>query len=108
MLQAHKLHCFRVSPQILALFLTRANRRAGIENPVFVDWEIQDPRLLVRLQSSLSPLILANVIDRLYTRKLWEKVHHHSQAKIKARTRQLHSKLRNTKVFLQNSSVLLC
>lgn len=96
-LRAHKLHRFCVSPEVPTRYLTDADRLADIENPAYVEWELQDQLLLAWLQSSLSPSILAKVIGCRYTFQLWEKIHQHSHAKTKAQARQLRAELHNTK-----------
>lgn len=45
-LRAHKLHRYCVSPQIPPRYIDEPSRIAGIENPEYVEWELQDQLLL--------------------------------------------------------------
>lgn len=92
----------KIPPQ----FLNNEDRVAGIENPAYTEWELQEQLLLAQLQSSLSPTILAKVIDCRFTWQLWEKVHHHSHTKIKAQARQLKSKLKHKERHKHHRGVL--
>lgn len=76
-------------------FLNNEDRATGIDNPAYTEWELREQLLLARLQSSLSPTVLAKVIGCRFTWQLWEKVHHYLHAKIKAQARQLKSELKH-------------
>lgn len=96
-LRAHKLHRYCVAPQVPPRYIDEQHRIADIENPAYIEWELQDQLLLAWLQSSLSPPILAKVIGCRYSFELWEKIHRHSLAKTKAQARQLRADLLNIK-----------
>lgn len=65
------------------------------ENPAYPTWEYQDQSLLVWLQSSLSEAIMLKVVGCVHS-QVCKKIYNHVHAKTKAKSRYLHTELRNT------------
>lgn len=96
-LRLHCLHLFCVAPEISDEFLSEADPAAGMVNPAFTAWKVQDHMLLSWLQQSRSASLLPNMIGYHHTWQLWDHIHQNFHSKVKAQARQLQTELRTIK-----------
>lgn len=94
---AHKLHRFVVSPIIPLKYSSEADRVLDQINPEYEKWLVQDQMLFSWLLSSLSDVFLPRVLGCKHSWELWDKIHTHFHATMKAKVRQLRAELKSTK-----------
>ena len=94
---SHKLHKFVVNPQIPPIFDSEENRIANKVSAVYESWIVQDQALFSWLLSTISESVLPRVLSCKHSYQIWDQIHKHFNAVMKARVHQLRSELKTTK-----------
>lgn len=103
MIKLHKLQRFIINLSIPPRFLSDFDRDAGIVNPSYEAWEVQDQTLLAWLQTTLSKSILSRVLGCVHSYQVWDKIHDYFHTQTNARTHQLCAELRSS--MLETKSI---
>jgi len=89
MIISHKLQRFLVNPIVSPRYLTKDDRIADRVNLEYETWEVQDPTLLVWLQSTLSKSVLLRVLGSNHSYQVWDKIHEYFSLHTKSCAQQL-------------------
>jgi histone deacetylase 1/2 len=94
---SHKLHRFVVNPQISPKYNSESDRELDIVSEAYDQWLVQDQMLFTWLLSTLAESVLPRTITCRHAFQVWEQIHKHFHAHLKAKVRQLRSELKTIK-----------
>lgn len=93
----HKLHRVFVNPTIPSKYDLDLDRQLDHMSATYEKWFIQDQSIFTWLLSTLSESVLSRVLNCHHAHEIWDKIHTHYYATLKAKVRQLRSELKTTK-----------
>ncbi|WJX88788.1 hypothetical protein P8452_70836 [Trifolium repens] len=94
---SHKLHRFVVNPQIPPMYNSESDRELDIVSEAYDQWLVQDQMLFTWLLSTLAESVLPHTITCRHAFQVWEQIHKHFHAHLKAKVRQLRYELKTIK-----------
>lgn len=94
---SHKLHKFVINPSIPLKYATENDRLQDNVSADYDKWLVQDQMLFTWLLSTLSDLFLPRVLGCKHSFQVWDRIHNHFQAHLKAKVRQFRSELKSIK-----------
>lgn len=94
MILLHKLHKVVVNPHIPVMFKTDCDHLSNIVSKEYEMWIVQDQALFTWLLSMIFEVVLPEVLSCKHAYEMWDKVHKHFRAQIKAKVYQLCVELR--------------
>jgi histone deacetylase 1/2 len=94
---SQKLHRFVVNPQIPTKYACESDHELDKVSEAYDQWLVHDQMLFTWLLSTLAESVLPRTIDCRHTFQVWDQIHQYFNAHLKAKVRQLRSKLKTVK-----------
>lgn len=91
-----------VNPRIPPMFKTESDRLENLVSEACKEWMVQDQELFTWLLSKISKFVILRLLSCKHAYDVWDKVHRHYNAYMKAKVHQLHAELKMIKKGTQS------